>query len=392
LRSLSLSSFSTERISDSDWNDLSINTDFLDFYPSSSTKEPFHSLLKHAPDSGLRLITELSNHANTAWRQLHELSDEKLTPIPITLDFPWGSQTFWGNEQEYIWSRPYWVNDTLSSAFMTLEKWCFEQLEAHANLDELIQKITKDHESLAILSVVSVLALEQQCISESILPLVTNQKVLDLDYYRYTQDIRGSSSDRKSYKFCLSNLLSAFVFSKFSEEIKKRLIGLENFLPYNFEEQMDNAVVTERLIERAKFYAEYADEATYIVQPTENENIVAISHHSPSLNSSKNLEEHKQSVNFLNFNNIAYWAHKSLLQDSIVEGYSIQSALNFIKEHDEPELFEDDCEGWTEESTRTRMKQNAIVAVATMTLWFRKGLVDADLMWARSVISRAVLI
>lgn len=392
LRSLSVSSFSTERISDSDWNDLSINTDFLDFYPSSSTKEPFHSLLKHAPDSGLRLITELSNHANTAWRQLHELSDEKLTPIPITLDFPWGSQTFWGNEQEYIWSRPYWVNDTLSSAFMTLEKWCFEQLEAHANLDELIQKITKDHESLAILSVVSVLALEQQCISESILPLVTNQKVLDLDYYRYTQDIRGSSSDRKSYKFCLSNLLSAFVFSKFSEEIKKRLIGLENFLPYNFEEQMDNAVVTERLIERAKFYAEYADEATYIVQSTENENIVAISHHSPSLNSSKNLEEHKQSVNFLNFNNIAYWAHKSLLQDSIVEGYSIQSALDFIKEHDEPELFEDDCEGWTEESTRTRMKQNAIVAVATMTLWFRKGLVDADLMWARGVISRAVLI
>lgn len=392
LRSLSLSSFSTERISDSDWNDLSINTDFLDFYPSSSNKEPFHSLLKHAPDSGLRLITALSNHANTAWRQLHELSDEKLTPIPITLDFPWGSQTFWGNEQEYVWSRPYWVNDTLSSAFMTLEKWCFEQLEAHANLDELIQTITKDHESLAILSVVSVLALEQQCISESILPLVTNQKVLDLDYYRYTQDIRGSSSDRKSYKFCLSNLLSAFVFSKFSEEIKKRLIGLENFLPYNFEEQMDNAVVTERLIERAKFYAEYADETTYIVQPTENENIVAISHHSPSLNSSKNLEEHKQSVNFLNFNNIAYWAHKSLLQDSIVEGYSIQSALDFIKEHDEPKLFEDGCEGWTEESTRTRMKQNAIVAVATMTLWFRKGLADADLMWARGIISRAVLI
>ncbi|BBI67472.1 hypothetical protein PKHYL_16630 [Psychrobacter sp. KH172YL61] len=101
-------------------------------------------------------------------------------------------------------------------------------------------------------------------------------------------------------------------FSKFSEEIKKRLIGLANFLPYNFEEQMDNAVVTKRLIERAKFYAEYADEATYIVQPTENESIVTISHHSPSLNNSKNIEEQKKSVDFLSFNNIAYWAHKSL--------------------------------------------------------------------------------
>lgn len=387
-RAMFLSPFPTEVFSDSDWKSLAINSDFIGFYPSSPTKEPFHSLLKHAPDSGLRLITTLSNHANTAWRQLHELSDEKLTPIPITLDFPWGSQTFWGNEKEYIWSRPYWVNDTLSSAFMTLEKWCFEQLEANANLDELIQRITKDHESVAILSVVCVIALEQQYISKTILPLVTNQKILDLDYYRFTQDIRGSSSDRKSYKFCLSNLLSAFVFSKFSEEIKKRLIGLANFLPYNFEEQMDNAVVTKRLIERAKFYAEYADEATYIVQPTENESIVTISHHSPSLNNSKNIEEQKKSVDFLSFNNIAYWAHKSLLQDSIVEGYSIQSALEFMKQYDELKLFEDGCEGWTEESTHKRMKQNAVVAVATMALCFREALADTDLEWAREVINK----
>lgn len=415
LRSLSLSSFSTERISDSDWNDLSINSDFIGFYPSSPIKEPFHSLLKHAPDSGLRLITALSNHANTAWRQLHELSDEKLTPLPITLNFPWGSQTFWGNEKEYIWSRPYWINDTLSSAFMTLEKWCFEQLEAGANLDELIQKITKDHESVAILSVISVLTLEQQCISESIFPLVTNQKVLDLDYYRFTQDIRGSSTPlisysgkqlthrkdideikkiytKTGYKSCLSNLLTAFIFSEFSDELKVILNEFKNFLPYDYEEQIDNLAVTEKLLERANFYAEYADKTTYSVQPTENENIVTISHHSPSLNNSKNIEEQKKSVDFLSFNNIAYWAHKSLLQDSIVEGYSIQSALDFMKQYDELELFEDGCEGWTEESTHKRMKQNAVVAVATMTLWFRKGLVDADLMWARGVISRAVLI
>lgn len=414
-RSLSLSSFSTERVDDSDWNDLSINTDFLGFYPSSPIKEPFYSLLKHAPDSGLRLITELSNHAIAAWQQLHELSDEKLTPIPITLDLPWGSQTFWGNEQEYIWSRPFWINNVLSSAFMALEKWCFEQLEAGANLDELIQKTTKDHESVAILSVISVLTLEQQSISKTILPLVTNQKVLNLDYYRFTQDIRGSSTPlisysgkqlthrkdideikkiytKTGYKSCLSNLLTAFIFSEFSDELKVILNEFKNFLPYDYEEQIDNSAVTEKLLERANFYAEYADKTTYSVQPTENENIVTISHHSPSLNSSKNLEEQKKSVDFLSFNNIAYWAHKSLLQDSIVEGYSIRSALEYIKEHDEPELFEDDCEGWTEESTRKRMKQNAFAAVATMTLCFRKGLTNADLVWARSVINRAILL
>ena len=82
---------------------------------------------------------------------------------------------------------------------MTLEKWCFEQLEANDDLNEIIQRITKDHESVAILSIVSVLALEKQCISKTVLPLVTNQKILDLDYYRFTQDIRGSSTPLISY-------------------------------------------------------------------------------------------------------------------------------------------------------------------------------------------------
>ena len=244
---------------------------------------------------------------------------------------------------------------------------------------------------------------------------MTNQKVLNLDYYRFTQDIRGSSTPlisysgkqlthrkdideikkiytKTGYKSCLSNLLTAFIFSEFSDELKVILNEFKNFLPYDYEEQIDNSAVTEKLLERANFYAEYADKTTYSVQPTENENIVTISHHSPSLNSSKNLEEQKKSVDFLSFNNIAYWAHKSLLQDSIVEGYSIQSALEYIKEHDDPELFEDDCEGWTEESTRKRMKQNAFAAVATMTLCFRKGLTNADLVWARSVINRAILL
>lgn len=411
-RAMFLSPFPTEVVSDSDWKSLAINSDFIGFYPSSPIKEPFHSLLKHAPDSGLRLITALSNHANTAWQQLHKLSDEKLTPIPIILNFPWGSQTFWGNEKEYIWSRPYWISDTLSSAFMTLEKWCFEQLEAGANLDELIQKITRDHESVAILSIVSLLALEQQCISESIFPLVTNQKVLDLDYYRFTQDIRGSSTPlisysgkqlthrkdideiknmytKTGYKSCLSNLLTAFIFSEFSDELKAILNEFKNFLPYDYEEQIDNSMVTEKLLERANFYAEYADKTTYTVQPTGNENLVTISHHSPSLNSNKKIEEQKRNVDFISFNNIAYWAHQSLLQDSIVEEYSIPSALEFIKEHDEPELSKGDYEAW-EEATRKRMQQNAIVGIATMVLHFREGLIDKVLAWANEIITQTV--
>ncbi|PNK59800.1 AAA family ATPase [Psychrobacter sp. FDAARGOS_221] len=412
-RALFLSPFPNQSVTDSDWKSLALNSDFIGFYPSSPIKEPFYSLLKYAPDIGLKLIRKLSNHAIAAWKQLHQLSDEKMTPIPIELNFPWGAQTFWGNEKEYIWSRAYWANDILSSAFMTLEKWCFEQLEAGVDLEALIQRITQGHESVAILSIVSVLALERQHISKSTLPLVTNQKVLDLDYYRYTQDLGGSSAPlisyagkhlthkkdigeikemytKAGYQSCLSSLLTAFMFSEFSDEIKVRLNEFKNSLPYDFEDQFGSTEVTEKLLERAGFYAEYADETTYSVQPTENKNIVTISHHSPSLNSSKNRAEQKKSSDFLIFNNIAYWSQKSLLQGAIVEGYSIPSALGYIKEHDDSQLFEDSCGGWEYEAIYRRMKQNAISAVATMALCFREGLTDTDLKWAREIIDKVM--
>ena len=388
-RAMFSSPFPTEAISDSDWKSLAINSDFIGFYPSSPIKEPFHSLLKHAPDSGLRLITALSNHANTAWRQLHELSDEKLTPIPVTLDFPWGSQTFWGNEKEYIWSRPYWINDTLSSAFMTLEKWCFEQLEAGTNLNKLIQKITKDHESVAILSVVCVLALEQQCISESIFPLVTNQKVLDLDFYRSTQDrqAQGASTSLKPY---LASIIPAYLLSDLGENTVTKLVSLNERIPYDYEEQIENVDITNALLAQSQYYAEQSDLKNYQGKLTEDEEQIAITYHSPSANTPENLKKIEAATIYQNYSILSMWAKDCVTKNILNKNIDIRSAINFIKEHDELQLFEDDCEGWTEESTRKRMKQNAVVAVATMTLCFREGLTDADLEWARSIINRAV--
>jgi len=390
-RAMFLSPFPTEAISDSDWKSLAINSDFIGFYPSSSIKEPFHSLLKHDPNSGLRLITALSNHANTAWRQLHELSDEKLTPIPITLDFPWASQTFWGNEKEYIWSCPYWINDTLSSAFMTLEKWCFEQLEADADLDELIQRITKDHESVAILSVVSVLALEQQCISESIFPLVTNQKLLDLDFYRSIQDrqAQGASTSQKSY---LANLIPAYLLSDLGENTVTKLVSLNERLPYDYEEQIENVDITNALLAQSQYYAEQSDLTNYQGKLTEDEEQIAITYQSPSANTPENLKKIEAATIYQNHSILSMWAKDCLTKNILNKNIDIRSAINFIKGHDELQLFEDNCEGWTEESTRKRMKQNTVVAVATMAICFREGLTDADLEWARSIINRAVLV
>ena len=161
-----------QQIQNHDWENLSIKYESRHFYPSSPLKEPFFSLLTHSEETGLQLIRDLSNYAIQAWKQLCEISEQ--VPLPTIIEFPWGVQEFWGNEKQYIWKKPVWINNAISSAYMVLENWCFEQLEQGRDFDELIQKITLGHESVAILGVVSVLALNKQVVSNSIFPVVTN--------------------------------------------------------------------------------------------------------------------------------------------------------------------------------------------------------------------------
>ena len=141
----------------------------------------------HSEETGLQLIRDLSNHAIEAWKQLCEISEQ--VPLPTIIEFPWGAQEFWGNKKQYIWKNPVWINDAISSAYMVLENWCLEQLEQGRDFDGLIQKITLGHESVAILGVVSVLALNKQIISNTIFQIVTNFKILELDNYRFKQNI-----------------------------------------------------------------------------------------------------------------------------------------------------------------------------------------------------------
>ena len=99
---LSSVSFPTS-MSDFELDDVGLDTHNHYFHPSSALHEPFASLLAKSPDVGLRLIKELTNHATTGWRQIHEFRQEQSTPIPIVLDFPWGRQEFWGDWHVFGW-------------------------------------------------------------------------------------------------------------------------------------------------------------------------------------------------------------------------------------------------------------------------------------------------
>ncbi|MCH2070579.1 ATP-binding protein [Acinetobacter pittii] len=399
-----------QQIQRKDWENLSIKYESKYFYPSSPLKEPFFSLLKHSEDNALQLIRDLSNHAIKAWKQLCEISEQ--APIPTTIEFPWGVQEFWGNEKQYIWKKTVWINNAISSAFMVLENWCFEQLEQGRDFDELIHKITSGNESVGILGVVSVLALNKQVVSNSILPVVTNFKILELDKYRFQQCLQEPSTtlfslqdkskyqndieavrhnfNRQGHKLNLEFLLKYyFINSEFRELTKDKLSNLKVDLPFNFEHQKVDESIINFLEQRAAYYAEYGNFENYFSQKID-ENQIGIFFNHPQYRKQSESKEYKQLNEFATYFGVAYWAEKSLEANAIQNNYTIDSVIKLFKDLEEKDLFEDACDVQESSSTHKSMKQNAFSALATMILVFRANSKEDDLEWARDILNQAV--
>ena len=235
-----------------DWDDL-----FLDnhrFFPPSPITEPFHSLFQSAPKEGLRLVKELCHHAITAWRQLHRYShDRQGTPISLELKFPWGIQSFWGNVREYLWCRSTWPPYVLGCALMALEEWCCAELEREVPADELIRTIIEGNECVAILGVAVMIALQTKTVSETVLPLISSQRLLNMDQNRREYDFTSSISSligfanasdphleavqkingKEVRRITLSWMVPLFIFSSnpdYSQKTRDSILNFQNEL------------------------------------------------------------------------------------------------------------------------------------------------------------------
>ena len=399
-----------QQIQSKDWENLAIKSESRHFYPSSPLKDPFFSLLTYSEDTGLQLIRDLSNHAIQAWKQLCEISEK--VPLPTIMEFPWEVQEFWGNEKEYIWKKPVWINNAISSAYMVLENWSFDQLEKGKDFDELIQKITSGHESVAILDVVNVLALNKQVISNSIFPVVTNFKILELDKYRFQQDLQEPSTilvsfqdgskyqkdieavrhnyDREGHKSSLEFLLqNYFISPEFRELTKDKLSNFKASLPFDFEHESTDESVIDFLKKRADFYAEYANTKNYSYQEIDEKKIIFFFNH-PEYKEQAESEKYKQQNDFLICSNITYWAEKSLEANMIQNNFIVDSAIEFLKNIEKENLFLDACNIDDDSYVIGRMKQNAFSALATMILVFRADSKEDDLEWARDLLNQVI--
>lgn len=398
--------------SDHDWERLSINDDHRSFWPPSPLREPFHSLFQSSPDEALRLLRDLCNHAITAWRQLHRHSHDRIgTPIPLELTFPWGTQTFWGADRQYLWFRSTWAPKAIGCGFMALEEWCFVELARGRPVDELIQQIVEGNECIAILGTAAMLALHCERVSEVTLPLFTSQRLLAADYKRIAQDRSPNASligfthrtdklhmeavqaanARPVRNTQLSWMVHRFVFAAehISDRARDAILNFKNNLPYQYEEQRDSPNERERLTAEAIEYAELADVKNYrAFRAEEDSTQISIVHVSPSAGKPENVARVEEASRCLMQASLWTWASKSFEEKSLSDTYTIKGAVALAKEVDSSDLFEHSAD--ENEEDLLGMRRGAVAATAAIVLNFREGSTEEDLEWARDVLGRAI--
>lgn len=395
-----------------DWERLSIHNDYQSFWPPSPLREPFHSLFQSSPDTALRLLRELCNHAISAWRQLHRHSRERRgTPIPLELTFPWGTQRFWGTDREYLWFRSTWAPHAISCGFMALEEWCFAELARSRPVDELIQQIVRGNECIAILGVASMLALHTETVSETTLPLFTSQRLLAADHNRFGQDLSPSASlmgfthrndkphieaiqvanARPVRKTELSWMVPGFIFATgpIRDRARDAILNFKNDLPYQYEEHRDIPEAREHLTAQALDYAELADPKNYqAYRAKEDSNQIAIVHVSPSAAKPEKVARVEEASKQLRQTGLWTWASKSFEAKTLSAPYTVKDAIALAREADSRDLFTHSSD--QNEDEHLGMRRGAVAAAAAIVLNFREGSTEEDLEWARDVLGRAI--
>lgn len=395
-----------------DWRELSIEQTFEPFSPPSPLREPFRSLFQSAPDRALRLLRELSNHAITAWRQLHRRDyDRRGTPIPLEVVFPWGRQTFWGTEREYLWCRGTWAPDPVACGFLALEDWCFEQLAADVPLDNLLRRILEGHESVAVLGTAVTVALQTEAFSEAVLPLVGAQRLWAADHERFAHDLASSSASligftkatdrlhieairvingravRKKQLRWLAQRYVVFGGDAFSERARNAIAGFKDSLPYLYEEWRAVPETGEALLAQALEYEEAAHPANYrLYRAAEGSEDIVVVHESPTATTPESVARFASAHQSLEENAVWLWVVESFKGGRVGAGMTVSAAVAFASRVAGATLFED---ATTDDDGGLGIRRGSVAGAAAVALSFREGLSAGELDWARSILKRA---
>lgn len=387
-----------------EWNHLSID-DHFSFFPAAPTREPFHSLLQHAPDQGRRLVREVANHAIRSWRQLHRLSHEKDgTPIPFVMQFPWGRQVFWGDSRIYLGARGCFGPSTVNSGWMALEAWAFSELEKGTPVDDVLEAVLAGHQSVGTLAVAAAIALQAQHTSAIILPIATNQRLWHWDVRRQVEDMKQMANligfikpqdrphglavkkgnERPVRRADIRSLGTLMVLrgGELGAQAAAAIQGFSGDLPFDYAEQRKNAEVRSDLARTAEIWAELGKPENYRAELSPDESKVVISHENPKA-TGEDIQtiqtRHSEMGRYLSLIN---WAYSYFDDSKLKDSFTLEAAATAAKELD----FEDLFATGHEHTELAHQRQSAVAGVAAILLLEKA---EEHLPWAVEVCARA---
>jgi hypothetical protein len=388
-----------------DLDDIGINRHNNIYFPTSALHEPFKSLFANKPDVALRLVRNLANHATKGWRQIHSINRKQMgTPIPVSVEFPWGVQQFWGDWHVYNWGMGQLAPNPLECAFLALNYWAFMQIEGGRPASDVIKDIVEGNECYAVLGIALLLALETSETTESTLAVATCQRLWQHDMARYAQEphkdidllgfgflsrLTGEKAKAKEFldqrasrKREVTQLAVFFALNAnkaLAEKFKAALARFPYDLPYELEEQKSDDGFAAHLKQEAERWAGLGDSKNYTQTPYDATH-VAISYESPKPltdNEQKRLEE---SATLLRGFNIVGWATKSLSDNKIADGLTLNQAVAHAKKVDTKSAFD-------EYNESASSPQSVVASVAACVIRFGDPQSD-DYKWAWEVMAR----
>ncbi len=357
-RALSSPSIMPHSFSHHDWDRLSIGGDHHGFFPASPLREPFHSLLMRDPATALALIRDVTNHAVTAWRQLHRHWHGSATPLPLVLMFPWGQQEFWGHDRHYFWFRGHGGPQVVECALMTLEHWGIAQLDAGRPLDEVLQQLLEGHTSIGVLGIAVHLALRAKQVSPSSLALLRSLRLWRLDLQRKHQEQQLQSAGRLGFekgsadavhrqavadssqitsrRLELSDLVPLFVLgddAALRDACRAALDDFPNRLEFAYQEEAQDSEHVAELRRTAELWSELGHIENYTAEPIPGrDNMVQISmssprHEAPEVQAA--LQRHAQVARETQ---LWLWVEKCFSSHQLAPGFSVDEAVERARE------------------------------------------------------------
>ncbi len=146
-----------------------------DAYPTAFWKSPFFSFLHLAPDVAIGALIALVNFCTERW--VAEVMQERKGALPsVTLTFPDGAKrVLSGWRQVFDWPQSSdMANGNLYCALDALERWLTLRLDAGDDISAIIERLFREGNSAAFVSVlINVAKYQPSLLATSLAPLLT---------------------------------------------------------------------------------------------------------------------------------------------------------------------------------------------------------------------------